>query len=132
MLNFMELGNTTFQESIANGIEPGPAAQAAGQACMDAAADAGFPTDMIQSCMDAGTQAFDDAMANGTPPGDCMTQAKQGGMQAGHEHFDGPDMPNLDEIGQEAFNDAMEGGADPAEAGEAAANAITEAAGQAG
>ena len=46
----MELGTTTYEEGIAGGMEPGDAAQAAGQACMDAAADAGFPPDMIQAC----------------------------------------------------------------------------------
>ena len=111
MINFMELGSTTFQDSIANGMEPGEAAQAAGQACMDAAADAGFPPDMIQACMDAGSQAFDDSMANGMPPGDCMTAAMQGGMDAGNDHFNGPDMPDIDAIAQTAFDDAMEGGA---------------------
>ena len=67
MINFMELGTTTFEEGIAGGMDPGAAAQAAGQACMDAATDAGFPPDMCQACLDAGTQAFDDAMANGMP-----------------------------------------------------------------
>ena len=54
----MELGTTTFEDGIAGGMEPGDAAQAAGQACMDAATDAGFPPDMCQACLDAGTQAF--------------------------------------------------------------------------
>ena len=86
-------------------------AQATGQACMDAPTDAGFPPDMCQACLDAGTQAFENAMANGMPPVDCMAQAMQGGMQAGQDHFDGPDMPDFDAIGQEAFNDALDGGA---------------------
>jgi hypothetical protein len=132
MINFMELGSTTFQDSIANGMEPGEAAQAAGQACMDAAADAGFPPDMIQACMDAGSQAFDDSMANGMSPGDCMTAAMQGGMDAGNDHFNGPDMPDIDAIAQTAFDDAMEGGAGPEVAGEAVSNAIMEAATEAG
>ena len=132
MINFMELGSTTFQDSIANGMEPSEAAQAAGQACMDAAADAGFPQDMIQACMDAGSQAFDDSMANGMPPGDCMTAAMQGGMDAGNDHFNGPDMPDIDAIAQTAFDDAMEGGAGPEVAGEAVSNAIMEAATEAG
>ena len=49
MINFMELGTTTFEEGIAGGMDPGAAAQAAGQACMDAATDAGFPPDMCQA-----------------------------------------------------------------------------------
>ena len=113
----MEIGINTFQEGMANGMDPGAAAQAAGQACMDAATNAGFPEDMCGACMDAGTQAFNDAMANGMPPEECMHMAMQGGMQAGHDHFDGPDMPNLDEVGQTAFNEALEGGADVADAG---------------
>ena len=32
MINFMELGTTTFEEGIAGGMDPGAAAQAAGQA----------------------------------------------------------------------------------------------------
>ena len=132
MINFMELGTTTFQDGIANGMDPGDAAQAAGQACMDAATDAGFPPDMCQACLDAGTQAFDNAMANGMPPVDCMAQAMQGGMQAGQDHFDGPDMPDFDAIGQEAFNDALDGGASAADAGQAAADAIQAAGTEAG
>ena len=132
MINFMELGKTTFQEGIAGGMEPGVAAQAAGKACMDAAADAGFPAEMCQSCLDAGTQAFDVAMANGFPPGDCMNQAMQGGMQAGKDHFDGPGMPDLYAIGQTAFEDTLDGGASPADAGQAVADAIQEAGTQAG
>ena len=123
MINFMELGTTTFEEGIAGGMEPGDAAQAAGQACMDAATDAGFPPDMCQACLDAGTQAFENAMADGMPPVDCMAQAMQGGMQAGQDHFDGPDMPDFDAIGQEAFNEALDGGASAADAGQAAADA---------
>ena len=132
MINFMELGTTTFEEGIAGGMDPGAAAQAAGQACMDAATDAGFPPDMCQACLDAGTQAFDDAMANGMPPEDCMAQAMQGGMQAGQDHFDGPDMPDFDAIGQEAFNEALDGGASAADAGQAAADAIQAAGTEAG
>ena len=128
----MELGTTTFEEGIAGGMDPGAAAQAAGQACMDAATDAGFPPDMCQACLDAGTQAFDDAMANGMPPEDCMAQAMQGGMQAGQDHFDGPDMPDFDAIGQEAFNEALDGGASAADAGQAAADAIQAAGTEAG
>ena len=33
MINFMELGTTTFEEGIAGGMDPGAAAQAAGQLC---------------------------------------------------------------------------------------------------
>ena len=132
MINFMELGTTTFEDGIAGGMEPGDAAQAAGQACMDAATDAGFPPDMCQACLDAGTQAFENAMANGMPPVDCMAQAMQGGMQAGQDHFDGPDMPDFDAIGQEAFNDALDGGASAADAGQAAADAIQAAGTEAG
>ena len=54
------------------------------------------------------------------------------GGGGGQDHFDGDDMPNLDEIGQEAFNEAMDGGADVADAGQAAADAIQEAATEAG
>jgi hypothetical protein len=132
MINFMELGTTTFEEGIASGMEPGDAAQAAGQACMDAATDAGFPPDMCQACLDAGTQAFENAMADGMPPVDCMAQGMQGGMQAGQDHFDGPDMPDFDAIGQEAFNDALDGGASAADAGQAAADAIQAAGTEAG
>ena len=132
MINFMELGTTTFQDSVANGMDPGEAAQVAGQACMDAAADAGFPTDMIQACIDSGSQAFESGMANGMPPGDCMSAAMQGGMDAGSDHFNGPDMPDIDAIAQTAFDNAIEGGAGPEEAGEAVSNAIMEAATEAG
>ena len=61
-----------------------------------------------------------------------MAQAMQGGMQAGQDHFDGPDMPDFDAIGQEAFNDALDGGATAADAGQAAADAIQAAGTEAG
>ena len=106
----MDGTTTTFEDGIAGGMDQEMLLKQLGKhAWMPT--DAGFPPDMCQACLDAGTQAFENAMANGMPPVDCMAQAMQGGMQAGQDHFDGPDMPDFDAIGQEAFNDALDGGA---------------------
>ena len=108
-------------------MDPGDAAQAAGNAASAAASEAGFPPEMIETAMNAGMESFQTNMDAGMPPGECMEGAMNAGMDAGSEAF-GDAMPDFDAIGLDAFNEAIANGASPQEAGEAAGNAIETAA----
>ena len=123
----MNIGMDAFNDAVTNGMDPGEAAQVAGDAASAAAAESGFPPEMIETAMNAGMESFQSGMADGMDPGDCMTDAMSAGMDAGSESF-GNGMPDFDAIGMDAFNDALANGATPQEAGEAAGNAVESAA----
>ena len=127
MDNFINIGMDAFNDAIANGMDPGEAAQAAGDAAAAAAADAGFPPGIIDTAMNSGMESFQTNMDAGMPPGECMEGAMNAGMDAGSEAF-GDEMPDFNTIGMDAFNEAIANGASPQEAGEAAGNAVETAA----
>ena len=127
MDNFMNIGMDAFNDAIANGMDPGEAAQAAGDAAAGAAADAGFPPGIIDTAMNSGMESFQANMDAGMPPGECMEGAMNAGMDAGSGAF-GDEMPDFNTIGMDAFNEAIANGASPQEAGEAAGNAVETAA----
>ena len=62
MDNFINIGMDTFNDAIANGMDPAEAAQAAGDAAATAAADAGFPPGIIDTAMNSGMESFQENM----------------------------------------------------------------------